>query len=267
MKKRLSELFDRVISSRRKRPIVIAVLSACLLVPSAHALGLGDILTLIKTITNTLLGPIGGALNGIQDLNSILNRFRQEIIWPVSELSQIRASVNSTIARYRNLMSQIHNIKDNSATLANPAQLEAMLRSGVTGSLGQLSPTYTKVYAPVPPPSDALPVHRNVIDMDDALAMGSLKTTVLSDQTTQRILAIADEIEQQSAASTPGSAPMLAAQAQVADLETLASMSKMLAAELRQEAARLGHQNTLLKQSAASTRNLQNQIQQVLTQP
>ena len=40
-------------------------------------------------------------------------------------------------------------------------------------------------------------------------------------------------------------------------------MAKMLAAELRQEAAKLAHQNTLLKQSAAATRNLQNQIQQV----
>ncbi len=44
-------------------------------------------------------------------------------------------------------------------------------------------------------------------------------------------------------------------------------MAKMLAAELRQEAARLAHQNTLLKQSAASTHNLQNQIQQVLSHP
>ena len=106
-----------------------------------------------------------------------------------------------------------------------------------------------------------------MIDMDDALAMGSLKTTVLSDQTTQGMLALADQLEQQSAAAAPGSGPMLSVQAQVADLETQAFMAKMLAAELRQEAARLAHQNTLLKQSAAATRNLQNQIQQVLSHP
>ena len=37
---------------------------------------------------------------------------------------------------------------------------------------------------------------------------------------------------------------MLTAQAHVADLETQAHLAKMLAAELRQEAAKLAHQNT-----------------------
>ena len=41
----------------------------------------------------------------------------------------------------------------------------------------------------------------------------------------------------------------------------------MLAAELRQEAAKLAHQNALLRQSASATRNLQNQMQQVLKHP
>ena len=43
------------------------------------------------------------------------------------------------------------------------------------------------------------------MDMDDALAMDSLKTTVLSDQTTQGMLALADSLEQQSAIAAPGS--------------------------------------------------------------
>jgi hypothetical protein len=105
------------------------------------------------------------------------------------------------------------------------------------------------------------------MDMDDALAMGSLKTSVLADQTTAGMLTLADSIEQQSATAAPGSGPMLATQAQVASLESQAYLAKVLASELRQEAAKLAHQNTLLKQSAAATRNLQNQIQQVLAHP
>ena len=96
-------------------------------------------------------------------------------------------------------MSQIQTIKNNSATLANPSQLESVFRSGQAGSIAQLPPMYTQVYATVPPASDAQPVQRNMMDMDDALAMGSLKTTVLSDQTTQGMLALADQLEQQSA--------------------------------------------------------------------
>jgi hypothetical protein len=103
--------------------------------------------------------------------------------------------------------------------------------------------------------------------MDDALAIGSLKTSVLSDQTTQGMLTLADSIEQQSATAAPGSGPILAAEAQVASIESQAYLAKVLASELRQEAAKLAHQNTLLKQSAAATSNLQNQIQQVLAHP
>ena len=267
MKKRISEMFNCSTFASGKRLLVITVIGLCFLPATARAAGIGDILTLFQTITSTIQGAIGGALSGIQTLNSTINNFRQQIIWPVAAINQAKASVTSTIAQYSSLMSQIQTIKNNSATLANPSQLESVFRSGQTGSIAQLPQMYTKVYATVPPPSDAPPAHRNMMDMDDALAMGSLKTTVLSDQTTQGMLALADQLEQQSAAAAPGSGPMLSAQAQVADLETQAYMAKMLAAELRQEAARLAHQNTLLKQSAAATRNLQNQIQQVLSHP
>ena len=164
-------------------------------------------------------------------------------------------------------MSQIHGIKNNSATLSNPTQLESVVRNGQSGSIGQFQPLYTNVYGSVPSSNDARPVQRNMVDMDDALAQGSLKTTVLSDQITQGMLALADSIEQQSATAAPGSAPMLATQAGISELESQAYLAKVLASELRQEAAKLAHQNSLLKQSAASTRNLQNQVQQVLTHP
>jgi hypothetical protein len=267
MKRRISEMLGNSRFTSPKRLLAVLVVALCLLPTRARAAGIADILTLIQTITSTLQNAIGGSLSGIQTLNSAINNFRQQTIWPVAAINQAKASVTSTIARYRGLMSQVQTIKNNSATLANPTQLESVFRNGQAGSIAQISLMYAKVYATVPPPTDARPVHRNMIDMDDALAMGSLKTTVLSDQTTQGMLALADQLEQQSAAAAPGSGPMLSAQAQVADLETQAYMAKMLAAELRQEAARLAHQNTLLKQSAASTRNLQNQIQQVLSHP
>jgi hypothetical protein len=123
------------------------------------------------------------------------------------------------------------------------------------------------VYTAVPLATDAKPVQRNLMDTDDALAMGSLKTAVLSDQTTNVMLGLADSIEQQSATAAPGSAPMLATEAQIASLESQAYLAKVLASELRQEAAKLAHENAFLKQSATNTRNLQNQVQQMLTHP
>jgi len=267
MKRRVLEMFRSLKFGGGKRIAAVTVIALCLLPPTARAAGVGGILSLLKTITSTLQGAIGGALSGIQALNSTINNFRQQIIWPLAEINQAKGFVNATRLKYGNLMSQIQLVRNNSATLANPSQLETVFRSGQAPSVAQIQRAYISAYSPVPSATDAKPVQRNMMDMDDALAMASLKTTVVSDQTTQGMLALADQLEQQSAAAAPGSGPILAVQAQVADLETQAYMAKVLAAELRQEAAKLAHQNTLLKQSAASTRNLQNQMQQVLTHP
>lgn len=254
--------------SRHKGPLVITiVLLLCLVPGTARAAGLTDILTLLNTITSTIQNAIGGVLSGIQSLNNTVNNFRQQIIWPVNALNQTRGFVISTRAQYQGLMNQIHAISNNSATLANPTRLESLVRGGKAANVAGIEASYTNVYTPVPLATDAKPIQRNLMDMDDALAVGSLKTTVLSDQTTSGMLGLADSIEQQSATAAPGSAPMLATAAQIASLESQAYLAKVLASELRQEAAKLAHENMLLKQSAANTRNLQNQIQRVLTHP
>jgi hypothetical protein len=269
----MKQCFHAAISRLRSTPVgtkrllAVLVVALCLLPTTARAAGLTDIITLLTTITSTIQNAIGGVLTGIQTLNSTINNFRQQVIWPVAAINQTKGFVNSTRAQYQNLMSQIHAIKNNSATLANPTQLESMFRGAQASNLAQFQPLYTSVYTAVPSATDAKPIQRNMMDIDDALAMGSLKTSVLSDQTTQGMLTLADSIEQQSATAAPGSGPILAAQAQVVSLESQAYLAKVLASELRQEAAKLAHQNTLLKQSAAATRNLQNQIQQVLTHP
>ena len=250
-----------------KRWLALFVVGAVLIVPSARAAGIGDILTLFNTIISTIRGDIGGALGVMQTIHSAMNTLHQEIVWPVAMINQSKSLVTSMRAQYGSLMSRIISIKNNSATLANPIQLELVFRNGQSSSIGQLQVGYTNVYHAPPSPNDARPAQRNMVDMDDALAMGSLKTAVLSDQTTQTMLALADSIEQQSATAAPGSAPMLSLQAKVANLETQAYLSKMLAAELRQESGHLAHQNALLKQSATTTRNLQNQAQQVLSHP
>jgi hypothetical protein len=269
MKRRAIALFEcfRPTLARNKKWVFLLVLAVLLAPPSARAVGITDILTLFKTITSTIQGAIGGALSGIQNLNATINSFRQQTIWPLAQLNQVRAFVTSTRAQYGGLMFQIQAIRNNSATLTNPSQLESLFRNGQSGSLGQFQPFYTNVYGNVPSATDARLLQRNMVDMDDALAQGSLKTTILSDQTTQGMLSLADSIEQQSATAAPGSAPILATQAGISQLESQAYLAKVLASELRQEAAKLAHQNSLMKQSAASTRNLMNQAQQVLTQP
>jgi hypothetical protein len=253
--------------SRSRRWLFVVAIALCLIPSNMRAAGVGDILSLLQTITSTLQGSIGGALSEIRNLSAAVNNFRQQIIWPLALINQTRAFVSSTRAHYTGLMSQIQGIKNNSATLALPMQLESMFRGGQAGTIGQLPSIYTQVYQPVAQAGVAQPMQRNLMDIDDAMAMDSLKTAMVSDQTTQGMLTLADSLEQQAMTAAPGSAPMVTAQARVADLETQAQLAKMLAAQLRQEATKLAHQNAVLKQSATAARNLQNQIQQVLAHP
>ena len=250
-----------------RRWALAVVLTLCLIAPAVRADGVGDILSLFQNITHTLQGPIGGVLNEMQKLNVAINNFRQQIIWPLSLISQTRSFLSATRARYTGLMSQIEGIKNTSATLALPIELESLFRSAQAGTITQIPTIYMKVYQPVSQTGMAQPLQRNLMDMDDAMAMDSLKTAMVSDQNTQGMLALADSLEQQAIGAAPGTAAMITAQARVADLETQAQLAKMLAAQLREEGTKLAHQNAVLKQSSVSTQNLQNRIQQVLARP
>ena len=269
MKTKTLELFRKFRRrlSNSQRWLFVAVISLCLISSNTRADGIGDILSLFHTITSTLQGPIGGALSEMRKVSAAINNFRQQIIWPLALINQTRSFVSATRARYTGLMSQIESIENNSATLALPMQLESMFRSAQSGSMGQLPSIYSQVYQPVALAGIAQPVQRNLMDIDDAMSMDSLKTAMVSDQTTQSMLTLADSLEQQAMTAAPGSASMVTAQARVADLETQAQLAKMLAAQLRQEATKLAHQNALLKQRSVATQNLQNQIQQVLAHP
>jgi hypothetical protein len=72
-------------------------------------------------------------------------------------------------------------------------------------------------------------------------------------------------MENQVAVSTPGSNPYITAQAQIANLRCQAYMQKMLAAELRQEAGRIAHDNVLVKRQSSSTAGITNLITGSLT--
>ena len=135
--------------SRSRRWLFIAVITLCLIPSYTRADGIGDILSLFHTITSTLQGPIGGALSEMRKISAAVNNFRQQIIWPLAVINQTRSFVSATRAHYTGLMSQIEGLKNNSATLALPMQLESMFRGAQSGSIGQISSLYTQVYQPV----------------------------------------------------------------------------------------------------------------------
>jgi hypothetical protein len=249
----------------KKRALALGVILLLALMPVAAKASVADIILLLTTITSTLQNGVGQVLSGIQSINTTVRNFEQQVVWPVTLINQTRAEVSQVRSQFTSLAGQIQSIPTNSASLANPKQLEALLRSRQAGNLGQISASYTQVYQALPQANQATPTQRNLMDVEDALALGALKTATASDQASQQMLNVADGLEQQAALSAPGSASILTAQAQAANLQNQAMLQRMLAAELRQGAARLAHTNALRKQSADANRTLRNNFQQILS--
>jgi hypothetical protein len=175
--------------------------------------------------------------------------------------------VEQVRGQFSSLAQQTHSIETNSASLVSSKQLERFLRSEQAGNLNQISIAYSQVYQSLPRPNQATTVQRELMDVDDAIALGALKTATVSDQATEQMLGVADGLEREAALSAPGSAPIVTAQAQAANLRNQAMFQSLLAVELRQEAGRLAHANALLKQSADANRDFRNNLQQILNRP
>jgi hypothetical protein len=102
------------------------------------------------------------------------------------------------------------------------------------------------------------------MDMDDALAQGTLKTLKATDAAAESTLNVADAIEDEASKTAPGAAPFLTATAVAASIESQAVTQKMIAAALRGEAGRLAHSNTLRKQGATYASHFSGSVQRML---
>jgi hypothetical protein len=150
-------------------------------------------------------------------------------------------------------MNQVFTTPFNSATLSGPQQFESILHSRQTAQIPSLQVSFTGNLGSVPVANTASQQDRVMMDMDDALGQENLKTTIISDQGSDAVLQVANQMENQVAVSTPGSNPYLTAQAQVQNLRCQAYMQKMVAAEIRQEAGRIAHDNVLVKRRTTAT--------------
>ena len=228
---------------------------------SAHA-GIFDV---FGEIFGTIQSDIGGSLKSINQITQQVQQLYQTTMWPLAALNQARGFVAISISSFRNEMNQVFSTSYSSAVTAGPQQFESILHSRMSSQIPALGASFSANYGTVPQLNNAAPQDRLMMDMDDALGQENLKTTLIADQGADTILNTANQMESQVAVTTPGSNPYLSAQAQVANLRCQAYMQKMLAAELRQEAGRLAHDNALLKRRTTITGGINSLITGALT--
>jgi hypothetical protein len=214
MRNKLRNLSRSFISG--KRFLIAIALVALLIVPQSSegqfipspccailASGLG---TIASAITNV----IGGALNAINATMSSIEAFERTVVWPQNLIDEARAVVGAL----RGIFNQIRGLGQipvSSATLPNTRQLEQTLLSGNAALINAVDSRYTAVYSAVPPPSDASPEVRDLIDMTDATAQAAMKRAIQIDAIADLELEAADRIIQEVQAAAPGSAPILEA--------------------------------------------------------
>jgi len=252
-----------VVKAKTRRQVIALALAGttvALLVAPPRAQAQGSLIGAIQSVLNVINGVIQTALNSINSARTDMNNLYQSVAWPSQLINQARAQVTQIIGEYRNLMQGVFTVNLSSATLPVTQKLEQVMRDQQTNDFGTLTTDYGSAYGPVPAATAASGPDRAMTDMDDALVLDNLKTLKETDEAGSLTLQAADQLEDASGQAAPGSASYLTATAVVASIQTQALTQKMLAAELRQEAARLAHENALRKHAATSTGQLGSQI-------
>lgn len=246
-------------ANSRRRVLVVTtagVLLAAMVISPPVAEAQGGLIQAIQAVLNVINGAIHSALNAINTVRSAISNLYQNLIWPVQLINQARTQVQQMIGQYRNLMAGILSIKLNSATLPTPQSLENVMRDHQVGNFNTLTQSFGNTYGAIPTSTDASQADRNMSDMDDALTLDTLKTVKVSDDATDLEIQTANSIETSAGQAAPGSAPFLTASAVASSIRSQALTQKMLAAELRQEAAHIAHQNGFRKRGAAFSTQL-----------
>jgi hypothetical protein len=261
-----------LLSVQTRRRVVAISLIGCLtmfVVAPAPAQGQLCLPCVIQAVLDTINNVIGNWLNVIIGVLTNMLNFYQQTVWPLNLINQAKAQITAMIAEFRGLMQTIFSINPHTATLPNPMALENIIRDRQTGDLGSVGQLYVNTFRPVPQAGLIAPPDRDMTDMDDAMAQDNLKLLKMSDQAQDLMIQAADQIEDLAGDPdinhmSPGSAAFLTASAVVASVKSEAIMQKMLAAVIRQEAARIAHDNALRKRRSALAVQLQNDMTNIL---
>jgi hypothetical protein len=245
---------------------LIATLSAGLLFPTPAYAQFG-FLGGIQNILNIINGAIRSALNAINSISQSLQTLHQQVIWPVQLINQAKNTIAGLIAQFRNIQQSIYSVPVGSATLPVPTTLEAIIRNRQTNDFPNLTQSYYRAFGALPRAAEADSLSRNMIDIDDGLALNTLKTVKASDQIGDLILASGNRLEDEARVAAPGSAPFLTAAAMASNIQSQAMMQKMLAAMLRQEAARIAHENAERKRHGILVTKIRQSLSDVLRRP
>lgn len=204
----------------------------------------------LGTINSTLGSVIGGGLQAINTVLSDISNFEQTVVWPKQAIAQALGMAGQIQGFYAQIRA-IFQIPIATATLQNPRQLESILLSLSAGQIPNTTGGYAAVYGVVPTPQNAPPPVRDIIDMTDAVAQDAMERAIAIDAIADQELAAADQINTNVQSATPGSAPIIEAQADAWLVRAHAYTQSALADLMRVRAIDLANNGAHLKLGSA----------------
>ena len=204
----------------------------------------------LGTINSTLGSVIGSGLQAINSVLSDISSFEQTVIWPKQAIAQAFGMAGLIQGFYAQIRA-IFQIPIATATLQNPRQLESILLSRNAGQIPNTTGGYAAVYGVVPTPQNAPPPVRDIIDMTDAVAQDAMERAIGIDAIADQELAAADQINTNVQSASPGSAPIIEAQADAWLIRAHAYTQSALADLMRVRAIDLANNGAHLKLGSA----------------
>jgi hypothetical protein len=217
----------------------------------------------LGTINSTLGSVIGGGLQSINTVLSDISNFEQTVVWPRQAIAQALGMAGQIQGFYGQIRA-IFRIPIASATLQNPKQLESILLSRSPAQIPNTTAGYSAVYGVVPTPQNAPPPVRDIIDMTDAVAQDAMARAIAIDAIADQEIAAADQINTNVRSASPGSAPIIEAQADAWLVRAHAYTQSALADLMRVRAIDLANSAAHLKLGSASTVTTQQNVTKTL---
>ena len=245
----------------------LAILSVVAVEPAHSQFGIdiAAILAGLKAVNNTLTSAVASPLKLIDKVEQEEQQFQQQVLYPIAAIDsarQMATNFSSSFLSFRQLAS----VNIASAQLPYPRQLERQMLSADPNEIGTIGSAYQNVFAPLPAQT-AVP--QNIayqIDMGDAQAQDALKKAIELDAFAAREMEVAQKLNQQIAASAPGTAPMLDAEASAWVVQANAYTQMGMAELLRVNSANLSNRGGALKDSTTQMQNLNQRMLQILSQ-
>jgi hypothetical protein len=243
----------------------IAILSTVAVQPAHSQFGidLAAILTGLKEINSTLNSAVASPLRLINQVEQQEQHFQQQVLYPISAIDSARQMATGFSSSFLNFR-QLASLNIASAQLPYPQQLERQMLSADPNDIGTIGNAYQNVFSPLPAQT-AVP--QNIayqIDMGDAQAQDAIKKAIQLDAFAAREMEVAQKLNQQIAASAPGTAPMLDAEASAWVVQANAYTQMGMAELLRLNSAGISDHSGALKDSTAQMQNMNQRMLQIL---